>query len=148
MNRFFQLVLILVALACIAASCGPPRAATSGPRCGFADPEFSTALAVCDLVAEYYITHHEWPSAKGDLEEQVRRFLEEKGPHVSADEARQASTFLDQFTLLDMRKTGDHLRFRYRFEVDRKTVDQMVTFTPGPTADEILHNAIANGKKL
>jgi hypothetical protein len=147
-NRYFQLLFILVALACTAASCGPTRVATSGPRCGFADPEFTTALAVCDLVAEYYITHHEWPITKGELEGQLRRWLEEEKPHMSADEAREASAFLDRFTLLDMRKSGDHLLFRYRFEIDRKTVDQMVTFTPGPTVDEILQTAMANGKRL
>src|SRR5262249_34953488 len=147
-NRWFQLVLILVALACAAASCEPPRVATSGPRCGFADPEFATALAVCDLVAEYYVTHHEWPLTRGELEEQLRRSLEEEKPHITADEGRKASTFVNQFTLLDMRKIGNQLRFRYRFEVDGKTVDHMVTFTPGPTADEILHDAMANGKRL
>jgi hypothetical protein len=141
-------VFILVALACTAASCGPPPVATSGPRCAFADPEFTTALAVCDLVAEYYITHHEWPLTKDELEEQLKRSLEEQRPHMSADESREGSVFLDQFTLLDMRKSGDHLRFRYCFEIDRKTVDQMVTFAPGPTADEILRVAMANGKTL
>jgi hypothetical protein len=139
---------ILVALACTAASCGPPRAAAGGPRCAFADPEFSTALAVCDLVAEYYISRHEWPLTKAELEEQLKRSVEEQRPHMSADEAREASVFLNQFTLLDMQKSGNHLRFRYRFEIDRKTVDQMVTFTPGSTADEILQTAMANGKTL
>jgi hypothetical protein len=87
MNRCFQLVFVLVVLACTAASCGPPRVATSRPRCGFADPEFTTALAVCDLVAEYYIRHHEWPLTQGELEEQLRRSLEEEGSHISADMA-------------------------------------------------------------
>jgi hypothetical protein len=147
-NRYFQLILILVALACTAASCGPSRVATSGPWCGFADPEFTTALGVCDLVAEYCITHHEWPLTKSELEEQLRRSLEKDRPHISADEARETYTFLNRFTLLNMQRSGDHLRFRYRFEIDRKTVDQIVTFAPGPTADEILNAAMANGKRL
>ena len=115
MNRCFQLVFILIALACTAASCGHPRVTTSRPQCGFADPEFTTALAVCDLVAEYYIRHHEWPLTKAELEEQLRRSLEDEKPHMSVDETREASIFLDRFTLLDMRTSGDHLRFRYRF---------------------------------
>lgn len=44
--------LLFTILASLAGSCGPPREVTSGPRCGFADPEVTTHMGICNLAAE------------------------------------------------------------------------------------------------
>jgi len=145
MKRGFQLVFALVVLACTAASCGPQHSAMNGPRCGFADPEVTSSMGICNLVAGYYVAHRDWPVTKAQLEEQHRLLLEREGPRMSAEEFQDISAFLDRFTLLDLRKRGEDLVFHYRFKIDRKTTDQTVTFRPRPTADEILEAATAKG---
>src|SRR5262245_24188505 len=145
MKRGFQLVTVFVALACTAASCGPHHAAMSGPRCAFADPEFTTSMGICNLVAEYYVAHQQWPVTKAQLEEQHRQLLEKERAQMSAEEFQDISAFLDRCTLLDLRKTGEDLVFHYRFKIERKTTDQTVTFRPRSTADEILEAATAKG---
>ena len=94
-------------------------------------------MGICNLAAEYYVAHHEWPLSKAQLEEQNRRLLEGARAQMSSEEATELSEFLDRFTFLDLRKSGEDLVMRYRFKVDRKTVDQTVTLRPRPTADEI-----------
>ena len=144
-KRGFRFACVLALLACTAASCGPQRSAMTGPRCAFADPEFTTSLGICNLAAEYYVAHLEWPLSKAQLEEQNRRLLEKERSQMSAGDAQELSAFLDRFTLLDLRKSGDGLVFHYRFKIEGKTVDQTVTFRPRQTADEILQAATAKG---
>ena len=55
----FAFVAVLLALMCVAASCGPARQVGSGPRCAFADPQFTTSLGIRNIVAEYYVANHE-----------------------------------------------------------------------------------------
>jgi len=117
----------------------------SGPRCAFADPEFTSSMGICSLVAEYYVAQREWPLTKAQLEDQHRRLLEKERAQMSAEEVQELSAFLDRFTLVDLRKRGEDLVFHYRFKIERKTVDQTVTFRPRPTADEILEAATAKG---
>lgn len=138
MKRGFQLGSVLALLACTTASCVPGRLALSGPRCAFADPEFMTSMGICNLAAEYYVAHREWPLSKAQLEEQNQRLLETAREQMSSEEAQELSGFLDRFTMLDLRKSGEDLVFHYRFKIERKTVDQTVTLRPRPTADEIL----------
>ena len=117
----------------------------TGPHCGFADPEVTTPMGICMLAAEYYVAHREWPLTKGQLQEQFTTLLEAERAQMSADEAQDISGFLDRFTLLDFRKDGENLVMHYRFNVERKTVDQTVTLRPRQTADEILQAATAKG---
>lgn len=118
------------------------------PHCGFADPKLMTCLTVCDLVAEYYITHHEWPLTKAQLQEQLAKMLEAERAHKPADQLLDSSEFFGRFNLLDLNKNGEDLTMSVRFTVEHATTGLKVTFTPAPTADEILVNAMANGKKL
>jgi hypothetical protein len=141
----FKFATVLAALTCVAASCGPRHSAMSGPRCAFADPEATTSMGICNLAAEYYVAHHEWPLSKAQLEEQNRQLLEGARAQMSWEEATELSEFLDRFTFLDLRKSGQDLVMRYRFKVERKTVDQTVTLRPRATADEILQAATAKG---
>jgi hypothetical protein len=139
-HKGFALASVLALLVCTAASCGPGKSDMRS-RCAFADPEFTTTLGICNIVAEYYVAKHEWPLSKPQLEEQWKRMLEEEKDQMSPEEAKEASEFFDRFTLLDLRKKGDNLVFHYRFKIDKKRVDQRITLTPGPTADEILQTA-------
>ena len=102
-------------------------------------------MGICNLVAEYYVAQREWPLTKAQLEDQHRRLLEKERAQMSAEEVQELSAFLDRFTLVDLRKRGEDLVFHYRFKIERKTVDQTVTFRPRPTADEILEAATAKG---
>ena len=113
----------------------------SEPRCAFADPKFTTSLGICNIVAEYYVTRHEWPLSKAQLEEQWKKMLEPEKEKMPMEEVRELSDFLERFTLLDLRKKGDNLVFHYRFQLDEKTVDQKVMLKPGPTVDQILQAA-------
>src|SRR5438132_12944925 len=67
MKRGFQLASVLVAVACTAASCGPRHSAMSGPRCAFGDPEFTSSMGICNLVAEYHVAQRKWPLTKAQL---------------------------------------------------------------------------------
>jgi len=145
MKKGFKFASILALLACTAASCGPRRSTLSGPRCAFADQEFTTSMGICNLAAEFYVAHREWPLSKAHLEEQNRQLLDQQRAQMSAEEAQDLSVFLERFTLLDLRKTGENLVFHYRFKIDGKTVDQTVTFKPRQTADQILEAATAKG---
>jgi hypothetical protein len=97
-----------------------------------------SSAGICSLVAEYYIVHPDWPRAKAQLEEQLKRMLNKERSQLSAEEFMVGAGFLDRFTVLEFRKRGDNLVFRYRFKVERKTTEQMVTFKSRPAADEIL----------
>ena len=136
-------VAVLLALMCVAASCGPARPIGSGPRCAFSDPEFTTSLGICNIVAEYYVANHEWPLNCAQLEEQWRKMLEQTKNEIPPEEAKELSAFFERFTRLDLRKQGNDLIFHFRFKTDgpAKTIDQTVTFKPGASADEILRAA-------
>jgi hypothetical protein len=117
----------------------------SGLRCAFADPEFTTSMGICNLVAEYYVAHREWPLSKAQLEDQNRQLLETERAQMSPEEVQERSGFLGRFILLDLRKSGDDLLFHYRFKIEQRTVDQTVTLRPRKTADEILEATTAKG---
>jgi len=117
----------------------------SGPRCAFADPEFTTSMGICNLAAEYYVAHREWPLSKAQLREQNSQLLETERAQMSPEEAQELSGFLDRFTLLDLRKRGEDLLLHYRFKIEQRTVDHTVTLRPRETADEILEAATAKG---
>lgn len=102
-------------------------------------------MGICNLAAEYYVAHHEWPLTRAQVDEQNRRLLERAKAEMSSEEAKELSEFLDRFTLLDLRKQGDDLVLHYRFKIKRKTVDQTITLRPRPTTDEILEAATAKG---
>jgi hypothetical protein len=136
-----QLVAALSLLACIAASCGPERSVARGPHCAFADAEVMTSLGICNIAAEYYVAHKEWPLSKTQVEQQWSKMLEEAKQEMPPEEAAEGAEFLKRFTLLELTKKGDNLLLRYRFKVDTKTVRQRVTLKPGSTADEILRAA-------
>jgi hypothetical protein len=137
-----KFALLLTALASLAASCRPHNELTA-TRCGFADPEVTTHLGICNLAAEYYVAQHEWPLSQAQLQEQLKRSIEQIGGQMSAEEAKDISEFLERFTLITFRKKGDDLVLRYRFKIEKKTVDQTVKLTPKATADEILQAAEA-----
>jgi hypothetical protein len=157
-RAFLKLAAILVVLACTASSCGPrnladrPAASPDAPatkslqpvshepRCAFADPVASTQLAICDIVAEYYVAHRQWPLTKAQLQEQIDHEFVDKS-QLSAEEVHNLSTFLDQFTILDFNQHGKKLMLHYNFKADEKTVNQTVTFRPKLTSDEILRSA-------
>src|SRR5262249_13252032 len=123
MKRTCQLVCLLAAMACTAVSCGPEHADVNRPHCAFADPEFTTSLGICNLVAEYYVAHGEWPLTKAQLQEQHMLLLEKEKSRLPAEDYQEASAFLDRFTLLNLRKSGEDLVFHYRFKMDRKKID-------------------------
>src|SRR5262249_51783103 len=99
-------------------------------------------LAVCDLVAEYYVARQQWPLTKAQLEDQIDHDFADKS-QLSAEEVHNLSTFIDQFIILNFRQHSKNLVFHYRFKGDQKTVNQTVTFRPKPTSDEILQSATA-----
>lgn len=102
-----------------------------------------TSFGLCNLVADYYVAHRQWPITRGQLDEQMQQWVARDKAQMSPDEIHDASTFLDRFALLEPREHGRNLVFHYRFKIDQKTVDQTVTFRPGPTSDEILQSMIA-----
>lgn len=102
-------------------------------------------MGVCNLVAEYYVAHREWPLTKAQLQEQHRLLLQKERAQMPTDEFQELSAFLDRFTLLDLRNSGEDLVFHYRFKIGRKTTDQRVTFRPKSTVDDILESATAKG---
>jgi hypothetical protein len=140
-----KFALLFTVLASIAASCGPTQEVTEGSHCAFADPEATTHMGICYLVAEYYVAHHDWPLSRAQLEEQGHRLIQQSKHKMSDDEAKNISEFLQRFTLIDFRKKGENLVLRYRFKVEKKTVDQTVTLRPRATADEIMQAATAKG---
>ena len=77
------------------------------------------------------------------MEHQNKRLIEEARQQMSTEETKEISEFLERFTLITFRKKGENLVLRYRFKVERKTVDQTVTLRPRATADEILQGATA-----
>jgi len=144
-RRGTELVTVLILLACTAASCRSEKPAVMEPRCGFADPEMMTSLGICNIAAEYYIAHHEWPLSKDQIEEQWGKMLEEAKQEMPSEEAKEGAGFLRRFKLLEFRKKGDNLLLHYRFVIGTKTVSQRVVLKPGTTADEILQGATNGG---
>jgi len=140
-----ELLAILILLICTAASCGPQPAAP-GPHCAFADAELMTSLGICNIAAEYYVAHREWPVSKAQLEEQWGKMLRQAKEEMPPEEAKQGAEFLNRFTLMEFRKKGDDLMLYYRFNIDTKAVNQRVTLQPGSTADEILQTATDGNK--
>ena len=102
-------------------------------------------MGICNLAAEYYVAHREWPLSRAQFEEQNRRLPETERPQMSPEEAQELSGFLDRCTLLDLRRSGEDLVLHYRFKIERRTVDQTVTLRPRETADKILEAATAKG---
>lgn len=145
LKRAIQFALVYFAFACTVACWGPRHSPRSGPRCGFADPELTTRMGICYLAAEYYVAHREWPLTKAQLQEQMTKILKEDRAPMSAEELQGISGFLDRFTLLDLRKRGEDLMIHYRLRVERKRVDEKLTLSPRPTADEIIQAATAKG---
>ena len=137
------MVVCLAILACTAASCGPEKNenAVMGPHCAFADPECTTLLAICEIVAQYYLAHHEWPDSKPQLEEQWNIMLAQEKEKMPAEEVKEAAGFFDRFTLIDLRKKGDNLRCHFRFKIENKSFDRKFTFRPGSTAEEIISSS-------
>jgi hypothetical protein len=68
-RRGTQLVAVLILVACTAASCRSEKPAARD-HCAFADPEMMTSLGICNIAAEYYVAHHEWPLSTDQIEEQ------------------------------------------------------------------------------
>ena len=137
-QRRLTLILAVAMLVCTAASCGPKRAEKHGPRCAFSDPDFMTQFRVCTVVAQYYVDKHEWPSSKAELKQQWREMVDaEKG----TPETMESSEFLDQFTILELRKKGQNLMLHYSFKGEKKAIDQRLTLRPGATSDQIVHEA-------
>jgi len=135
-----NLILAVAILVCTAASCGPKTTEKEGSRCAFSDPDFMTQFRVCTVVAQYYVDKHEWPSSKSELKHQWREMVDvEKGK--TPPEAMESPEFLDQFTILELRKNGQNLVLHYSFKGDKKTIDQRLTLRPGATSDQIIHEA-------
>lgn len=145
MKQFCPPVSVVLILASMLASCVAPPSGATGPQCAFADLDSTISLGICDLVAEYYVAHRHWPLTRAQLEELPRRLLEEEKSEMSAEEHQELSAFLDRFTLLDLRLSGEDLVLHYRFTMDRKTSEQSITFRPRSTADEILESASVRG---
>ena len=103
------------------------------------------SMGICHLAAEYYVAHREWPLSKAQLEEQLKRSLEKERAQMPAEVTEDISEFLDRFTFLDFRTRGENLVLHYRFKIDGKTVDQIVTIPTKPTTDEILEAATPRG---
>lgn len=142
----FAFATVLLTLVCVAASCGPARPVGRGPHCAFSDPEFTTSLGICNIVAEYYAANHEWPTTRAQLDRQWKTMLESDKKETSPEQTKDLSEFLARFTLLDFRKKDDRLVFHFRFkgEAPKRVVSQTVTFKPGTTAEEILQSATAS----
>ncbi len=71
--------------------------------------------------------------------------LEEARNDMPPAGAKDMSEFSERFTLLELKRKGDNLVLHYRFQIEKKTVDQKVTLRPKPTAEEILESATAKG---
>src|SRR5262245_14632099 len=142
-RRCGALAVSLAILGCTAASCGPEKTEQTvvGPHCAFADPECTTLLGICEVVARYYLAHHEWPEAKPQLEEQWNSMLDQEKEKMPAEEVKEAAGFFDRFTLIDLRKKGDNLRCHFRFKIENKSFERKFTLRPGLTADEIMSSS-------
>jgi hypothetical protein len=139
-QRRLDLILAVAMLVCTAASCGQKTVENYRSHCAFADPDFMTQFRVCTVVAQYYVDKHEWPSNKAELKQQWQEMLnaeKEKAP----PETVESSDFLDQFTILELRKNDQNLMLHYSFKGDKKTFDQRLTLKPGATSDQIIHEA-------
>src|SRR6185369_10349207 len=127
-----ELMAAFILLGCTAASCRSEKQIVQvrEPHCAFADPEAMTSLGICQIAAEYYITHHDWPLSKNQIEEQWGKMLEGAKQEMSPEEAKEGAEFLQRFTLLEFSKTGDDLLLHYRFIIGTKTVSQKVVLKP------------------
>jgi hypothetical protein len=103
-----------------------------------------TSLGICNIAAEYYVAHHEWPLSTDRIEVQWGKMLQDAKQEMPPEEAKEGAEFLNRFTLLEFRKRGDNLLLHYRFVIGTKTVSQKVILKPGTTADEILQAANGN----
>src|SRR4051812_13084532 len=114
--KLARLLAVLSVLACIAASCGPDKSRLAGPHCAFTDAKMMSALGICNIAAEYYMEHHEWPLSIAQLEDQWRKILDAT-KEMRPEDAAQGREFLNRFTRLELRKKGDNLLLRYSFRV-------------------------------
>ncbi len=139
--RVIQGGVLLVAALALAACHTPQPTDREMPRCGFSDPETMATLGILDLVAEYYVAHSAWPSSREQLKAQLQVMLKEGKADLTPEEAKAVPQFLDRYTLLEFRAKGAHLVLRYRFKVERKTIDHTVVLKSGRTADEIIQKS-------
>jgi hypothetical protein len=139
-KRFAFQLFPLIWLVCTAASCGPKTVENHGSRCAFADPDFMIQFRVCTVVAQYYIDKHEWPSNKAELKQQWQEMLNAEKEKVPP-ETVESSEFLDQFTILELRKNGQNLVLHYSFKGEKRTIEHRLTLKPGNTSDQIIHEA-------
>lgn len=95
---------------------------------------------VCTVVAQYYIDKHEWPSNKAELKQQWQEMLNAEKEKVPP-ETVESSEFLDQFTILELRKNGQNLVLHYSFKGEKRTIEHRLTLKPGNTSDQIIHEA-------
>lgn len=136
-----MLFLVFAAFLGLDASCRSNREQTNRPLCGFADPQFTTAMGVCQFAAEYYVARHKWPLSQSELEEQLTIILEKERANLSAEEFAEIAKFFEPFTLLELKKDRENLKIHYRCIIDGKTFSQRMTLRPAATVQGILEMA-------
>jgi len=133
---------MLLAVVLALAACHTPQPTDRDmPKCGFSDPETMGNLGILDLVAEYYVAHHAWPSSREQLKAQLQVMLKEAKADLTPEEAKALPQFVDHYTLLEFHRKGANLVLRYRFKVERRIVESTVILKPGRTADEIIERS-------
>ena len=136
--RGIQGVALFVAALALTACHTPQTTGRGTAWCGLSDPETMGNLGLIDVVAEYYVAHHQWPSSKAQLNTQLQAMLKESKADITPKEAKGVSEFLDLFTLLEFHSRGNNLVVHYRLKVERRTIEHTVVLKPGRTADEII----------
>lgn len=140
---FFTLkIALLLAAAFLATAChGPWGKEKAQPRCGFSDPHFMTSVGLCQLVAEYYVAHRQWPLTREQLGTQLERWKKEAQTESQTEEDKQElAGFLDRFSRLELRANDENLVVRFRFRIDHQTTSDTLVFYPGATKDEIIES--------
>jgi hypothetical protein len=139
-------MLLLVLTLCMGASCKTETVVAKHPACAFSDPVFMTHLRICYLAADYYITHQRWPDSVEQLANQNQKLLFEEQEHLSPEDMKEGSRFLERFTTIKLKKRGDNLVLHYQFEIEGQKKSQTVIMRPGMSADEILTSAARGGR--
>jgi hypothetical protein len=133
---------VLLAVTLALAACRTPQPADREMlRCGFSDPETMATLGILDLVAEYYVAHHAWPSSREQLKAQLQVMLKEGKADLTPEEAKAVPQFLDRYTLLEFHRQGLNLMLHYRFKVEGKVTEETAILKPGRTADGIIERS-------
>jgi hypothetical protein len=133
-----SLAAVLVLMTSIFGSCQLGSPTEAKPRCGFGDVEVAVPLALCDIVANYYVTRRRWPSARKEIEEEARKLLLGEPTPLSSEEEEELNKFFGSFSVLRLRVKANNLALRFQFVADGKVIRRSVVLKPGVSSEQIL----------